>query len=125
MSFPSSRREMLATAAAPFIGGAQQSARPHLVLFLSDDHGWRDSSVFGSRVVRTPNLQRVAGEGTVFEHAYTGAAICIPSRGIIASGLCSHRNGAIANGRSMKPEIRTIASYMSEAGYRVAHFGKS
>jgi len=118
------RRTLLSAAAGPMVLHGQQR-QPHLVLFLSDDHGWHDSPVFGNRVVRTPQLQRIAGEGTVYTHAFTGAAICIPSRGIIASGLCSHRNGAIANGRSMKPEIKTIASYMKEAGYRVAHFGKS
>jgi arylsulfatase A-like enzyme len=114
------RRSFLAAAAAP-----ASPPRPHLVLFLSDDHGWRDSSVFGSRAVRTPSLDRLAAEGTVFEQAYTGAAICIPSRAILASGLCSHRNGATANGKQMNASVKTIATYLSEAGYRVAHFGKS
>lgn len=115
-----SRRAFLASAAA-----ASAATRPHLVLFLSDDHGRLDSPLYGSRVVRTPNLSRIAAEGTVFEHAYTGAAICIPSRGILASGLCSHRNGATANGKQMRAGVKTMATYMSGLGYRVAHFGKS
>lgn len=61
----------------------------------------------------------------MFRNAFTGAAICIPSRAILASGLCSHRNGATANGKQMNAGIRTLPSYLSELGYRVAHFGKS
>ena len=123
MSATTRRSFVTSLSAAPLI--ARPARRPHLVLFLSDDHGWWDSPVYGSRVIRTPNMQKIAAQGMVFEHAYTGGAICIPSRAIIASGLCSHRNGAIANGREMKPGIRTLPAYLSELGYRVAHFGKS
>jgi arylsulfatase A-like enzyme len=70
-------------------------------------------------------MEQLAREGMAFERVFSGAAICIPSRAIIASGLCSHRNGAIANGRMMKPGIKTLPAYMSELGYHVAHFGKS
>jgi N-sulfoglucosamine sulfohydrolase len=104
---------------------AAAAERPNLVLFLSDDHGLLDTPLYGSRVVRTPQLSRIAREGAVFENVFTGAAICIPSRAILASGLCSHRNGAIANGREMTAGIKTLPSYLREAGYRVAHFGKS
>jgi len=119
-----SRRSFLSVAAtAPTVGA--QSPRPNLVLFLADDHGYWDSSVYGCRAVHTPNLQRLADEGLTFSNAFSGAAICIPSRAILASGLCSHRNGAIANGRQMREGIKTLPAYMTELGYRVAHFGKS
>lgn len=118
-----SRRAFVAAAATSL--GRAQAQRPNLVLFLSDDHGYLDSTVYGSRAVRTPNLEKLAANGMTFANAFSGAAICIPSRAIIASGLCSHRNGAIANGRDMKSEIKTLPSYLAEAGYQVAHFGKS
>lgn len=112
-----------AASLAPF--AIAQTNRPHLVLFLSDDHGYLDSPVYGSRAVRTPTLEKLAASGLTFANAFSGAAICIPSRAIISSGLSSHRNGAIANGREMKAGIKTLPAYLSEAGYRVAHFGKS
>jgi arylsulfatase A-like enzyme len=118
-----SRRALIAGGLAP--GILKAAARPNLVLFLSDDHGYWDSTVYGCRAVRTPNLAALAASGLTFDNAFSGAAICIPSRAILASGLCSHRNGAIANGRQMKPGIKTLPSYLSELGYRVAHFGKS
>jgi arylsulfatase A-like enzyme len=111
------RRLLLASAFA-------KPARPHLVLFLADDHGRLDSPLYGSRVIRTPALQQLARNGMVFDNCFTGAAICIPSRAIIGSGLCSHRNGAIANGRPMNRGIKTLPAYLRELGYRVAHFGK-
>ena len=119
-----SRRHFLAGAAAMPLAAATPQ-RPHLVLFLADDHGYWDSSVYGSRAVRTPNLEKLSSAGLTFTNAFSGAAICIPSRAIISSGLCSHRNGAIANGREMKAGIKTLPVYLSELGYRVAHFGKS
>jgi len=119
------KRRNFLSALAGAAASAAPPERPHIVLFLSDDHGRLDAPIYGSRVVRTPNLDRIAREGAVFDNAFTGAAICIPSRAILASGLCSHRNGAIANGTEMRAGIRTLPSYLSEAGYRVAHFGKS
>ncbi len=118
------RRAFLPSLAAPLIA-QPPAARPNLVLFLSDDHGYWDSPVYGSRVVRTPAMQSIASAGITFEQAYTGAAICIPSRAILSSGMCSHRNGAIANGRPMNSGVKTLPSYLSALGYRVAHFGKS
>ena len=117
-----SRRSFLGAAA---VHAAAQSTRPNLVLFLSDDHGYLDSPVYGSNAVRTPFMQKLAASGMTFSNAFSGAAICIPSRAIIASGLCSHRNGAIANGRQMHAGIKTLPAYLASLGYHVAHFGKS
>ncbi|MCU0246927.1 MAG: sulfatase, partial [Bryobacter sp.] len=80
---------------------------------------------FGKCAARTPNLEQLAGAGAVFRNTFSGAAICIPSRAILASGLCSFRNGATANGREMRAGIRTLPSYLKELGYHTAHFGKS
>ena len=101
------------------------SSKPNLVLFLADDHGYFDSPVYGDLSIRAPTLERLARQGTVFTHAFSGAAICIPSRAIIASGLCSWRNGATANGKQMTAGIKTLPTYLAELGYAVAHFGKS
>ena len=115
------RRQFLATMA----GAAAPSARPNVVLFISDDHGYFDSPVYGSRVVRTPVLERLAAAGTVFENAFCGSPTCVPSRAILASGLMSVRNGVQANHADMRRDVRTLPSYMADLGYRVAHFGKS
>ncbi|HET8550237.1 MAG TPA: sulfatase [Bryobacteraceae bacterium] len=117
------RRSMLAGLAAPAL--AHQSSRPNIVFFLSDDHGYRDSSVYGSRVVRTPAMQQLASDGMVFMRAFTGSPTCVPSRAIIMSGLMPARNGALPNHSGLTPGIRTLPTYLKQADYRVAHFGKS
>lgn len=120
------RRSFLASAlAAASVLRAQAPRRPNIVLFLSDDHGWFDSSVYGSRVVRTPAMQRLANEGMTFTNVFSGSPTCVPSRSIISTGLMPARNGAERNHSGVGPGIRTLPTYLKEAGYRVAHFGKS
>ena len=113
------RREFLASAAA-----ALQS-KPNFVLFLSDDHGYFDSPVYGAKVVRTPNMERLARAGTVFENVFTGSPTCVPSRSILMSGLMPARNGALPNHSGLTPGIKTLPTYLKELGYETFHFGKS
>ena len=60
------RREFVGGVAAT--GAAQTPSRPNIVFFLSDDHGYWDSSVYGSRVVRTPSMEKLASDGMVFRN---------------------------------------------------------
>jgi len=103
----------------------QDPQRPHLVFFVSDDHGYLDSPVYGSKVVKTPNLQKLAEEGMTMTNAFCGSPTCVPSRAVIMSGMHSARNGAEANHSQMKPSVRTLPTYLKDLGYHTAHFGKS
>jgi N-sulfoglucosamine sulfohydrolase len=123
MSSRLTRRSLLGGLAV--LGAAQTSPRPNIVLFLSDDHGYWDSPVYGSRVVRTPAMEKLASEGMVFRRAFTGSPTCVPSRAILMSGLMPARNGALPNHSGLSAGIRTLPTYLKLAGYRVAHFGKS
>ncbi len=111
-----------ATAAGAF---AQRVDRPNLVLFLSDDHGYFDSSVYGSKAVRTPNMEALARDGTVFTGVFTGSPTCVPSRSILMSGLLPARNGALPNHSGLSAGIRTLPTYLKALGYETVHFGKS
>lgn len=104
---------------------AAETKRPNLVFFLSDDHGYWDSPLYGSKVVRTPALEELAAEGMVFTNAFTTSPCCVPSRASLMSSLGNARNGVIGNHQEMTRGIRTMPSYLKELGYRVAHFGKS
>lgn len=103
---------------------AKESKQPNLVVFLSDDHGYLDSPVYGSKAVHTPNMERLAKVGTVFTNAYVGSPSCAPSRAIIYTGLMSARNGAEGNHSGIRPGIKTLPTYLKKLGYRVALFGK-
>lgn len=98
--------------------------RPDLVVFLSDDHTWRDSSVYGSSDVKTPHMERLAAAGMTFERAYVASPSCAPSRAALLTGLWPAKNGAEANHSSPQEDIKKLPAYLQELGYEVVSFGK-
>lgn len=100
---------------------------PNILIILSDDHSWHDSNCYGNSVVKTPHIDALAAGGTRFTRAFTGTAMCIPSRAILYTGLHPHRNGALANhshyGRPKK-DVKGFPQYFEERGYRNALIGK-
>ncbi len=103
---------------------AADAAPPNIVLFLSDDHGYLDSSVYGSRVVKTPTMDRLAAQGVKFTRAFVGSPSCAPCRAILYTGLMSARNGAEANHSGLRPGVKTLPGYLKELGYQVVLCGK-
>lgn len=99
-------------------------AKPDLVVFLSDDHGQRDSTPYGATDVRTPNMQRLADEGLTFTHAYVASPSCAPSRAALLTGLMPARNGAEANHSAPRDEFKKLPAYLQALGYEVRAFGK-
>jgi len=82
------------------IVGASVSAveeRPNVVFILSDDQSWGDYGFMGHPHLKTPNLDRLAGEGLVYERGYTTAAICRPSLASIVTGLYPHQTAVRGN----------------------------
>lgn len=117
---------LLPTAIAkPLRGGP----RPNVVLIVADDHGTDALGCYGNTVVRTPNLDALAGEGIRFSHAFCTTASCSPSRAVILSGLQSHHNGMYGlqhtyhNYQSFD-SVQSLPVRLSAAGYRTARVGK-
>jgi N-sulfoglucosamine sulfohydrolase len=98
--------------------------RPNLVVFISDDQHWFDSSPYGSKVIRTPAMQSIASDGLTFTRAFVASPTCSPSRATIHSGLHSARNGAMGNHRPMRKGVRTLPAYLQALGYQVVIAGK-
>ncbi|MHC4909974.1 MAG: sulfatase-like hydrolase/transferase, partial [Planctomycetota bacterium] len=71
--------------------GAGDAVRPNIVFILIDDLGWMDLACQGNPVVRTPNVDRLAGEGMRFTDAYAAAPVCSPTRAAIMTGLAPAR----------------------------------
>ena len=120
-------------AAVPFAGyGHLLSAvtpndnakRPTIVVFLADDHGYFDSSVYGSTDVRTPGMQQLADEGLTFTNAFVASPSCAPSRAALLTGLMPARNGAEANHTYPREGVQQLPAYLQQLGYEVAAFGK-
>lgn len=135
-----------------FTSGFAES-RPNVVFILADDFGWADTTLYGhTDLYRTPNLERLARRGMVFNRAYSDSPLCSPTRSAILTGLSPARTGITAarghlpsvalqagagepSGQLMpasscEPVNRldtryyTMAESFRDAGYATAHFGK-
>src|SRR5438132_8439010 len=100
-----------------------QSARPNIVFIMSDDHAAHAISAYGSRVNRTPNIDRLAREGALLENVMATNSICTPSRAAILTGKYSHLNGVPVFNR-FDSSRRTVASLLQESGYYTSMIGK-
>ncbi|MCP5116650.1 MAG: sulfatase-like hydrolase/transferase, partial [bacterium] len=104
---------------------AVAAERPNIVLMMADDLGWGDVGFHGNRVIRTPELDRMAAGGLEFERFYAGAPVCSPTRGSAISGRHPFRYGVyFANEGHMRAAELTLAELLRDAGYRTGHFGK-
>ncbi len=119
-----------AASAAP--GIAQTAAQAptkqrNVLLLISDDQGL-DLGCYGT-AVKTPRLDRLARQGTLFRHAYAAVSSCSPSRAVINTGLYTHQNGMYGlqhdvHNQSLLPGIETLPSMLRRAGYATALVGK-
>ncbi len=100
------------------------ATRPNMVVFLSDDHTWRDSSVYGSPDINTPNMQRLADAGMTFDNAFVASPSCAPSRAALLTGMYPARNGAEANHSRPRADLKKLPAWLQELGYEVVSFGK-
>ncbi|ATG55956.1 arylsulfatase [Brachybacterium ginsengisoli] len=106
---------------------SSDARRPHIVLIVSDDHGFGDLGFRGiDPEVSTPHLDALAAEGRVFDNAYVTAPICSPSRAGLITGVHQARWGAHwFTDSAMAPEqISTLPERLLEGGYRTGCFGK-
>jgi arylsulfatase A-like enzyme len=111
---------------------AAAADKPNLVFILSDDLAQGDLGCYGQKLIRTPEIDRMAAEGTRFLQAYCGTTVCAPSRASLMTGLhsghCPVRgNWEIARGEGQYPlpaATVTVAEILKTAGYRTATMGK-
>ncbi len=79
-------------------GMAQKHTKPpNILIILADDHACQSISAYGSRLMKTPNIDRIAREGAVFQNACVTNSLCGPSRAAWLTGKYSHVNGLKVN----------------------------
>ena len=103
---------------------APKAKRPNIVFLLADDLGWFDVGFNGRKDWATPNLDRLAKQGTVFRRWYTAAVVCAPSRAALMTGKYTIHNGVSANNADLPASQVTIADALKKQGYATALFGK-
>jgi arylsulfatase A len=110
---------------------SRRGRRPNIVVILADDFGYGGLGAYGQKVLKTPNLDRLAGEGIRFTQGYAGASVCAPSRTTLLTGM----HGGHARVRSnyfratgIQPRLKkrdtNVAEVLAAAGYRTGIYGK-
>ena len=101
--------------------------KPNILFIMSDDHAAHGISAYGGRLAKiapTPNLDRLAKEGALFQNAFCTNSICSPSRACVLTGQYNHVNGAVDLGGRVMPGKQMLAIEMGKAGYETAMIGK-
>ncbi len=111
----------------------KSARRPNVIVLYADDLGYGDLGCYGHPTIRTPNLDRMAGEGMRFTSFYSAAEVCTPSRAALLTGRYPIRSGMTSNSRRVLfpnsaggiPESEiTLAEALKERGYATACIGK-
>jgi N-sulfoglucosamine sulfohydrolase len=110
--------EVLAFAALP------KRSKPNFLIIMADDCTYNDLPVYGGQNAITPNINKLASEGLVFNRAYLGSAMCQPCRAELYSGLYPMRNGCAWNHSASRLDITTMPHHLGALGYRVGLAGK-
>ena len=101
--------------------------KPNVLFIMSDDHAAHAISAYGGRLAKiapTPNLDRLAKEGALFQNAFCTNSICSPSRACVLTGQYNHVNGALDLSGKVTPGKQMLAIQMNKAGYESAMIGK-
>lgn len=123
--------------ACGFLSGRLDAAdRPNILFIFADDWGWGDLSCHGHPYLKTPNIDRLAKEGTDFHRFTVASGVCSPSRTAVMTGhfparynIDGHFAWVPSNAKRgmpdwLDPKTPTLPSMLQSAGYATAHFGK-
>jgi arylsulfatase A-like enzyme len=117
------RRELLAGAAAAGAATAAPAKRPNILHIMSDQQQW--ATIAGRSECRTPNIDRLAKAGMLFERSYTPSAVCCPARAMTLSGAFHWHNGVYNQihsspsvHRDMNTDVVLYSQRLRDAGYR-------
>lgn len=106
----------------PLVVAADEA--PNVLIIIADDCTYNDLPLYGGRNAITPNIDRLASEGLVFNRAYLSEAMCLPCRSELYSGQHPMRNGAAWNHSGSRPDTKSLPHYLGALNYRVGLAGK-
>ncbi len=115
---------LLAALMFPAMVQADEDKRPNILFIMSDDHAYQAIGAYGSKINKTPNIDRIANEGMLFNNCFVTNSICGPCRAVILTGKYSHLNGFIDNRGRFNGAQQTFPKLLQKAGYQTAVFGK-
>ena len=103
---------------------ASNADKPNLIFIWTDEQQPFTMSVYGNDRIKTPNLNKLAGESIVFKHAYVTQPVCTPSRSSTMTGLWPHTSGCVSNNIPLPENVPCLPELINDTDYRTAYFGK-
>src|SRR5215467_7037368 len=101
-----------------------QTKQPNILIIISDDHAYQAIGAYGSNMMPTPGIDRLAKEGAIFKNAFVTNSICGPSRACLLTGKYSHVNGFKDNMSTFDASQDVFVKRLKAAGYQTAWLGK-
>lgn len=102
----------------------EAASMPNIIFIMTDDHAVDAISAYNDKLIRTPNIDRIAKQGLQFNEAFVTNSICGPSRAVILTGKMSHKNGFMANTDVFDGNQASLPKYLQKAGYYTSIQGK-
>jgi arylsulfatase A-like enzyme len=128
------RRDLLRQAAAAGAGlglgfpailrAAGRGRPPNLVIVLADQMRGQATGCMGNDQIRTPHMDRLARQGALFRHAYSGFPVCTPYRAMMLTGRYGQKTGVVTNTVGLPDGEDTIAEMLRKRGYKTGYVGK-
>ncbi len=121
------KKQLIALSALSSMALAAKDSRPNILLIVSEDNG-QEISCYGDKNVKTPNIDKLASQGMMFNNGYVSQAVCSPSRSTIFTGLYPHQNGHIGlatHKYAFFKKFPTTYSVLKQAGYTTGLLGKT
>ncbi|MCL2833732.1 MAG: sulfatase-like hydrolase/transferase [Treponema sp.] len=98
--------------------------QPNVIVFFTDQQRWDCMAVYGNPLDLTPNLDRMAQEGTHCFNAFTCQPVCAPARAVLQTGKYATNTGVYRNGIPLEKNHKTLAHYFKQGGYTTGYIGK-
>ena len=103
---------------------ATTPARPNILVIMYDQIAASALRCYGNPTTKTPNIDRLAAEGVVFDNAYCNSPLCTPARYCLMTGQLPTQTGGYDNAAYLPSTVPTVAHYLRAAGYRTVLSGK-
>ncbi len=101
-----------------------KAKQPNIVFIISDDHAFQAIGAYGGKLMPTPNIDRIAKEGAIFQNSFVTNSICGPSRATLLTGKYSHQNGYTLNEKKFDVNQFLFSRLLQENNYQTAWVGK-
>lgn len=102
----------------------KETKKPNILFIMSDDHAYQAISAYGHGLNETPNIDRIAEKGAIFENSFVTNSICAPSRAVMLTGKHSFKNGKVDNVQPFNWDQNNYPKLLQNEGYQTALIGK-